>query len=153
MPIVAVCGNCSKRYTLDDKFAGKSVKCRTCKESFDVPGDDDTTLMADASPPGASDSGKVRRTTTSKRKKRKGRGGGGADDDVLELRTEFAKRAAAPTIEEPRTDSEEGSTKSFERATGRTSKGGGGGGRKRYKKKKRSWPRSGSRPRRSGAPA
>ena len=51
MPIVAVCGNCSKRYTLDDKFAGKSVKCRTCKETFSVPGEDDpTVLAADASP-------------------------------------------------------------------------------------------------------
>ncbi|MHC5018988.1 MAG: hypothetical protein ACYTGX_02520 [Planctomycetota bacterium] len=136
MPIVAVCGNCSKRYTLDDKFAGKSVKCRTCKESFEVPGDDDTTLMADASPPGASGGGKVRRTTTSKSKKRKGRGGGGPDDDVLELRTEFAKRAAAPTIEEPRGESAESSSKSFDRATGRSSKS-DRGTRKRYKKKKR----------------
>jgi len=145
MAIVAVCGNCSKRYTLDDEFAGKQVKCRTCKESFEVPGSDDSTLMADASPPGSDDSGRAkrRRTTTGKKKKpaskreTKPKARPEKDEDVLELRTEFAKRAAAPTIEEGREGSQDASTKAFDRATGRSAKGGGGGGRRRYKKKSR----------------
>ncbi len=84
MPIQAVCDHCSKRYSLDDSFAGRTVKCRTCHQSFTVPGpvaggDADATPVAGRSP--------------------RPRGGG---DDVLELKTEYAERASMPTITEPR---------------------------------------------------
>ncbi|MCI0341042.1 MAG: zinc ribbon domain-containing protein [Planctomycetales bacterium] len=83
MPIQAVCDHCSKRYSLDDSFAGRTVKCRTCHQSFTVPGpvaggDADATPVAGRSP--------------------RARGGG---DDVLELKTEYAERASMPTITEP----------------------------------------------------
>ena len=83
MPIVAVCGQCSKRYTLDDKFAGRKVKCRTCNSQFVVPAEDATVVAdPDAAPPPAPSE----------------------DEDVLEMKTEFRKRASMPTITEERGD-------------------------------------------------
>lgn len=115
MPIVAVCGQCSKRYTLDDKFAGRKVKCRTCNSQFVVPAED-ATVVADpgaAAPPDPP-----------------------PDDDVLEMKTEFRKRASMPTITEERPEDEggggdegkreRGGTRSLERKRG-----------SRYRKKSR----------------
>lgn len=37
MPIEIQCGSCGKRYRVDDKFAGKRVKCRNCAVPIAVP--------------------------------------------------------------------------------------------------------------------
>src|SRR5687768_12994324 len=38
MPIVAECDDCRKRYSVDDRMAGKRVKCKNCGNVFTIPG-------------------------------------------------------------------------------------------------------------------
>jgi hypothetical protein len=38
MPISIQCDQCHRSYNLDDKFAGKTVKCKNCAALMRVPG-------------------------------------------------------------------------------------------------------------------
>lgn len=88
MPIVAVCGQCSKRYTLDDKFAGRKVKCRTCNSSFVVPAEEPTLVNAPEPEPEPEPDPPAPDPTAT------------LGEDILELRTEFKERGQMATISE-----------------------------------------------------
>jgi len=51
--IKAVCPKCHRKYRLDERYAGRSLKCRSCGEKFDVPGKVEVTPRPVAVGPGA----------------------------------------------------------------------------------------------------
>lgn len=45
MPIQVTCRNCLKRFTVSDKFAGKTGPCPSCKKPIEIPGLEDAVVI------------------------------------------------------------------------------------------------------------
>ena len=60
MSVAAQCGGCGKKYTLDDRFAGKKAKCRECGVVFSVPGAPLTAPVITTAPPNTAENPQAR---------------------------------------------------------------------------------------------
>src|SRR5260370_758040 len=50
MPLQATCPHCSTKHNLEDRLAGKKVRCKHCKQPFAVGGEVDETAVPTAPP-------------------------------------------------------------------------------------------------------